>query len=452
MKKPSRLVFLSIVVSTLAYLAIVAVSEAKSGNSEPFVHFDPQISNPYVGHLSDKEMLVNMRLWGDDFAPAKRPPVNLVLVIDESGSMNERGKMTYARQAAKDLVSKLNGYDRVGIVAYSDYSRVVHPVQKLNDKTRVLRLIDTIHPTNSTNLSSGLIEGISQLQYNTRNGYVNKVILLSDGLANRGITDIGSLSQISARSAEDGIYITTMGLGLSYDEDLMMSIAECGAGNYYFIESPEQMAYIFNKEFRQTTSTIAKDVVIELKLGIDVELVEVYGYTYNREGRKVRLNLGNMYSGQERNIKMRLRVPAEKEGKNKLMRSVLTYRDINDNQVQSVDHNLAYHVTADTVKVEKNEKKEIIAEVRSAEAAKDLDKATRVYESGDRESALSKIKEALGKVQRLNQSPYKSDKTVEQEEALNDAYRSMASEPSPASPGGKSLIKKYKAESREQQK
>ena len=437
-------------IMSLIFFLFSGFVNAKLLHGEPKLYFEPQISNPYIEYKSGGVMRVNLRLWGDNFAPSKRQPVNLVLVIDESGSMNERGKMSYAKQAAKDLVSKLNSYDRVGIVTYSDYSRVVMPLRRLQNKKHVLRIINSIEPTKSTNLSAGLIEGISQIKYNDRNGYVNKVILLSDGLANRGITDIGTLSRIASRSAGDGIYITTMGLGLNYDEDLMMAIADCGAGNYYFIESPNQMAYIFDKEFNRTTSTVAKDIVIEIYLGKNVELMELYGYNYEREGLKIRINIGNMFSGQERNIKMRLRVPADKQGENALMRSAITYRDVNDNKARQVDKKVEYTVTSSKEKVVKNEKKEIVSEVRSAEAAKDLDVAARHYESGDRQSALSKINEALGKVKNMNKSEYKTQKTVEQEKALSDALRSMSSEPSPASPAGKSLIKKYKAESREQ--
>lgn len=442
----------SVLISVFLFVLFSSYADSGTDPEVPDIHFLPQISNPYIEYESGSEMLVNLGIRGEDFAPEIRPPVNLVLVIDESGSMSEHGKMTYARQAAKDMIKKLNSRDRVGIVTYSDYSKVVFPMQWLGNRSIVLRMIDSIHPTNSTNLSAGLIEGISQLKYGERNGYINKVILLSDGLANRGITDIGSLSGISGRAARDGIYITTMGLGVSYDEDLMMNIAEYGAGNYYYIESPDQMAYIFDKEFRQTTSTVATDLVIELELGRDVGLLEVYGYTYSREGRSVRFNLGNIHSGQERNIRMRLKVPDEKEGEYPLMSSVLTYRDVKDNKEKKRDKKIAYYVTKSKKKVEKNMNKQVIAEVSSAEAAKTLDEATRYYESGDRDSALSNIKKAVGAIKQLNRTPYRSPKTVEQEEALNNALRSMSAQPSADSADGKGLIKKFKAESREQLK
>ena len=157
----------SLIASTVSFFLLIAHVNAKSvhpSQNQP-INLKPEISNPYVEYNSDSEMYVNMRIWGDDIAPVKRPPVDLVIVIDESGSMHEKGKITYAKKAAKDLVSRLNSYDNIGIVAYSDYSRVIYPLQRLKNKKQVKRLIDDIYPTNATNLSSGLIEAVKQIKY-----------------------------------------------------------------------------------------------------------------------------------------------------------------------------------------------------------------------------------------------------------------------------------------------
>lgn len=445
-------IYLSIFLTLVSLFLLAVHANAKSLYTGP-VHMKPEISNPYVEYKSDREMLVNMKLWGDEVRPVKRPPVNLVLVIDESGSMNERGKMAYAKKAAKSMINNLNSYDRVGIVAYSDYARVISPLQKLKNKSKLRRKIDQIYPTNATNLSSGLIEAIRELKYEDDHRRINKVILLSDGLANRGVTDLYSLSNIASRASSEGIYITTMGLGLHFDEDLMATVAEYGAGNYYFIESPKQIAYIFDKEFGKMSSTIARDAVLEIDLDDDVELEELYGYTYDKKGDKIRIKLGNYYSGQERNIKMSLRVPTGKKGKNDLFTSSLKYTDLENGKPHNIDKTVNYNVTKDQKKVVKNENKNVIADMETVKASKELDSATRDYEQGYTVRAVDKLKSALQSVKRLNRSDYKTSNSMAQEEALNDAIGEFESAPaSPASDSGKRMIKKYKEESRVQQK
>ena len=96
-------------------------------------------------------------------------------------------------------------------------------------------MVNSLYPTNSTNLSGGLIKGINQIESVLNKDYLNRVVLLSDGLANAGITNISQINKISRRASENGISITTMGLGANYDENMLTSIAEYGAGNYYFI-------------------------------------------------------------------------------------------------------------------------------------------------------------------------------------------------------------------------
>jgi len=458
----NKYLILSALLSLVAYFLIVVHVNAKSlhpAHKQPII-IKPEISNPYVEYGTDGEMYVNMKIWGKDVAPVKRPPVDLILVIDESGSMHEKGKLTYAKKAAKDLVSRLNSNDNIGIVAYSDYSRVIYPLQRLKNKKQVKRLIDNIYPTNATNLSSGLIEAIKQIKYgNYYFGHDSvrfrnlKIILLSDGLANRGITDIYSLSEISSRASSEGIYITTMGLGLNYDEDLLTSIAEYGAGNYYFIESPRQIAYIFDREFRYMSSTVAKDVVLEIDLNPGVHLSELYGYKYDIVGNKIIIKLGNYFSGQKSNIKFALEVPAKKSGRNKLFSTVLRYQNMEDGKEQTLKDAKEYYVTKNINKVKRNENKQIEADFTSVKAARDLESASREYEMGRKASAVTKIKGALDNLRELNKSDFRSDDTVEQEEVLSEAYKDMSTAPaSPSSESGKRIIKKYKSESRLQQK
>ncbi len=420
------------------------------------VTWDLRLSHPFVEKGSDRELMLNMRIKGKEGQLQQRTPVNLVLVIDRSGSMSDKGKIEYAKEAAKQIIAGLNKEDRLAVVAYSTEVELLYPIQFLKNKDGAITVVDSLYPTESTNLSGGLTAGIEQLDSIERGGYVNRVILLSDGLANVGITDLGELGRVASRASEKGIHITTMGLGVDYDENLMMNLAEYGAGNYYFIESPTQLTGIFQKEFGQIAATVAKDPVIKLALAPGVAVDEVYGYTYTKTaGGKVEIKLGDFFGGQERDILVKFKVPAEAAGMKDLGTASLEFTDLlRENKASGLNTMLSYRVTEDKDKVAQNENKDVTARWVSVDASGEYYQATTAYEEGDRESAVSKIKRAYESVANLNRSPYGNAKTAEQEAELRDALTNMSSPaaPAPASDDGKKLIKEQKANAREAQK
>jgi len=417
------------------------------------ISWDVKLNHPFVEKSSDGEILMNLKIKGREMKASKRAPVNLVLVIDRSGSMDESGKLEYAKEAAKRIISGLGSGDRIGIVAYATDVQLLYPIQFLTNKENAISVVDSLYATDSTNLSGGLTAGIDQLRSLERDGYVNRLILLSDGLANVGITQVGQLTPIASQAAEGGIHITTMGLGLNYDENLMMNLAEYGAGNYYFIESPSQLSSIFDKEFGQILATVAKGASVYLSLAPGVELKNVYGYTHSVEDGRIRINLGDIFGGMERNILIKLDAPTDKVGKLQLAMVSFEFTDIVKNNVAvSLQSELAYEVTEDKDKVAANEDKEVTARGVSVDAANDMYRSTTYYETGNRVDALYNIKAALGRISELNNSPHRSADTVKQEEELRKAADLMEAAPAVESDAGKSLIKDYKAKARELQK
>lgn len=429
--------------------------QSNATSKEETLTWDVELGSPYVKQGPYSEQLLNIRLSArSDIPIVVRPPINLVLVIDRSGSMSDRGKIVYAKKAAREIIERLGSNDRLSIVSYSTRVQVLYPMQTLSSKAQAISAVDSIYPTNSTNLSGGLITGINQLDSASKSGYVNRVILLSDGLANTGITDIGELSRVSSRASERNIHITTMGLGLDFDENLMMSIAQHGAGNYYFIESPSQLASIFQREFGQLSRIIAKSSVLTLYLEPGVTLTELYGYTYySGNDGKVIINLGDMFSGQKRDLLLKLRVPANKIGKRGLVKAYLSYEDVlGGNKNRAIEKELSYKVTSDIQKVISSENKAVTARGVSVDAASNLDKATKEYESGNSAGALEYMDDAYQKIIRVNQTSQRNHQTLKQEQELREAISNMEmGAPSPTSDTGKKLIKEQKAKAFEYQ-
>ena len=115
------------------------------------------------------------------------------------------------------------------------------------------------------------MKGVEEIIKNLGENFINRVLLLSDGLANRGITNPIEIKRLVRESKGKGVHISAMGLGLQYDEDLMQAIAECGGGNYYYIENHTHMARIFQQEMSILFSTVAKEITVKLIAGENVK-------------------------------------------------------------------------------------------------------------------------------------------------------------------------------------
>ncbi|MEE9213968.1 MAG: VWA domain-containing protein [Thermodesulfobacteriota bacterium] len=454
--KPFLFVFLF---GLFVFLAWVQLSNAFPKIPLPYktssesVYIDANLSHPYVLKGTDAEVLMNINIKGKEVISTNRASLNIALVIDRSGSMAEKGKLEYAKKAAIKVINSLNSNDRLAIVAYSTNVETLFPLQEVNNKRAAINAINSLYPTNSTNLSGGLNSGIDILKSYVEGNYINRVILLSDGLANVGITDIKHLSRIAGESVESGVHITTMGLGLNYDENLLTNIAEHGAGNYYFIESPTQLAGIFEKEFSELSLTVAKDPVLNISLPSNIKLEEIYGYTYTRYGNVVKIKMGDIFSGQERNILVRLRVPASKLGEQKLADIYLEFIEIGNEQSAKLAKQLNYIVSNDSNLVSENENNEVSTREVSLKAAKSLYDAATYYEKGEHKHALSTLNSALGKIRGINNSPYRTKDTIGQELVFNKAIEEISASPTtPESDDGKKIIKQYKSDSRQQQK
>jgi Ca-activated chloride channel family protein len=206
----------------------------------------------------------------------RRPSVQLLLVLDVSGSMSG-AKLEQARSAALGMLDTLAPTDEFGLVTYSDDATVAWPLGPIGDRTGPRAAILAAEIGGGTNLSEGLRRAYDELGPRRRASGISRVVLLSDGEPTQGITAPAHIQRQAWTAFQDGLQTTTLGVGVGFNSELMMGIAREGKGNYHFVDDEAQLARVLDEELDQLTHVVAQAVRLRIELPDEVGLVRVLG-------------------------------------------------------------------------------------------------------------------------------------------------------------------------------
>ena len=317
---------------------------------------------------------------------ARRVPLNISIVIDRSGSM-EGIKMGYAKKAAKGIIDQLKQDDIVSVVMYDTYVDTVQSPTKVIDKEKIKARIDKIIPRASTNLWGGAEQGYQYVQKNYKPNYINRVLLISDGNANTGLTD-STLIHLKVQKYKDdnGISISTFGVGLDYNETLMTDMAETGAGNYYFIDAPDKMTSIFNNELNGLLNVAAQNADLKIKLPKGITIQKSYPLNFRQDGDEIIIKLRDLSSDE---IKASLFTFKIDDKTNTILKFVttLSYTDVTNGQQKTLVNENVLSPTKKTDDYLTHFNKQVIQQTVLYTANERLETAMNLMERGDYKEA-----------------------------------------------------------------
>ena len=281
----------------------LASADPKTGQK---IGLDARLALPIMKGGEAQKNYLRVALQGCTPEPNQsRTPVNVALVIDRSGSMSGE-RLAQAKAAAIMAVSRLDHRDIASVVMFDDTADVVMQAQPVHNSALFINAIQQIFARGSTAIHAGVLTGAGEVRRYKEAKRLNRVILLSDGQANRGPSLPADFSVLGSALLREGISVSTIGLGLGYNEDLMLALARAGDGNHAFAREPTDLIQIFNKEFDDVLASCAQTVSIDIELKPGVRVVRALSRDGTIDGNRAQFHMNQVYAATEHYVLMEI--------------------------------------------------------------------------------------------------------------------------------------------------
>ncbi|MEX1118314.1 MAG: VWA domain-containing protein [Terrimicrobiaceae bacterium] len=277
---------------------------------------------------TNDECVIQVEVTGRKKPDEKRKvPMNLAIVLDRSGSMSG-AKIERARQAAVLALGLVGPDDTFALVVYDNDVETIIPAGKVKDVSALEKRVHAINSGGSTALHAGVTEGATQLRKFFDKEKINRVILLSDGIANVGPSSPSDLAKLGSELASGGISVSTIGLGDDYNEDLMTALAEASHANYYYVKDAEKLPDIFAEELGTVKSVVARNLRLIITLPEGIVGKAVLGEKeFEFKSGSVTIPVGEVSAGQRRRFLVKVAVPAGDAKEIQLAKVAMEYAD-----------------------------------------------------------------------------------------------------------------------------
>lgn len=376
------------------HVAAAAPTNAVAPGQAGSLGLEARLSHPLVS-ADGQDVYAAIDVTAAGAADMKRLPINLALVIDRSGSMAGE-KLRQAKLAAHHLVDQLRDDDSLGIVHYGTDTTTLAGRRVTAANREVLHaFIDDITEGGGTDIGAALGEGQAALRA-ARGGYdVSRLILISDGQPNQGVTSLSGLSAIVGDLRRTGVSVSSIGVGADFDEHIMEGLAEAGAGAYAFLEDAAQLDGIFQRDLAAAGTQVAQRAQLTFEVPAGVVLEAVLGHPEVPGGRvgrgaatAVTVALPDFAAGQKERVVVRLRVPAGRAGERVPVTGLsLTWFDLPTSRDARATTELFALASDSQAAIASHRDPEATVFAARAQAAESGRKAAELFKKGDRDGA-----------------------------------------------------------------
>jgi len=229
---------------------------------DPFATYVTLSPSPFA----EGRELMQIGIQGRDIDKAARPPVNLTLLVDVSGSMHSEDKLPLAKQALKLMLDQMDPADTISIAVYAGAAGEVLPPTPVSDSRRIVAALENLQAGGSTAGGEGLRLAYSLAEQGLKDGAVNRVMLLTDGDFNVGITDSEQLEDFISRKRETGIYLSVLGFGRgNYNDAMMQKLSQAGNGTAAYVDTLSEARKVLADDLAGNMFPIADDVKIQVE-------------------------------------------------------------------------------------------------------------------------------------------------------------------------------------------
>jgi Mg-chelatase subunit ChlD len=284
----------------------------------------------HAGHrqvsIHGQEEVIQIGIQGRRETFEDVPPMNLAFVFDKSGSMCGKDKIAWVREAFETFIYRLREEDTISIVAFAETADVLLPATRLEEigsRKILVERVRAVKPEGESALKTGIMAGYEQIKSRSRKGSINRLIFISDGLG-----EYDGILETADRFREEGINISTVGVGMDFNLELMSQLANRSGGSSRFMSNREKINEIFNTDLDRMVVPVAYELKMEMEFLQEVNIQNTWGYDHVIEARKIQYSLPTLHTRDYETILIQVMIPSgQTEGTRDFARFALTYRD-----------------------------------------------------------------------------------------------------------------------------